>query len=172
MRPDSSSLELARVRRNVDSVLLEHFERNYVEGTFVCRGQHDGRRCSVLMREEPIPRRDAPAVAGHQTWETVLRHRADQIVPDAALVFEELGRDDSTDRVAVDVLGAGIAAPVAVPTRNGVEPARLEVTAKHIAFGHHAKYGDFTDIDQLPGGGIRQNSLPSGSSITMKSSLG
>ena len=74
---------------------------------------------------EPTARDDAPPVAGRQAGETPLRTGRHEVVADAALVVEELGRDDDADGVAAPVLGPGRAVAVAVvgPSRDP-SPAR------------------------------------------------
>ena len=57
-----------------------------------------------------------------------------EVVADAALVLEELGRDDDADGVAAPVLRARRAVAVAVEAGHRVGAAGLELAAEHVAF--------------------------------------
>ena len=70
------------------------------------RGKHDRSGFALSIGAEPVRGRDTPTVPGNQPRESVLRHWRGEVVADAALVFEEFGRDNGADRVAAEVLGA------------------------------------------------------------------
>ena len=63
---------------------------------------------------EPAGGADAPAVAGFEAGETVLRHRGEEIVAEGLGGCEEGRVDDAADGVDAVVVGAGVAAAVAV----------------------------------------------------------
>lgn len=137
--------------RDVYGVLPEHRARHDSQHRLVGGGQHHRRRDSVVIGACPVPRRDAPAVTRHQPGEAVLRYRGRQIVPDAALVVEELSRDDSADRVAPEVVRPGATAPIPEEPRHGICAARLQLVTKDVAVCHahsiaHTKHLD----DRVP----------------------
>jgi hypothetical protein len=128
--------ERSRIRGDVDGVLLERGERNDVKRPLMGRRQHYVGGCAVLVRPPPVQRDHAPAIAGREPREVVLRHRGDRVIADTTLVLEELGRDHSADRVAPQVLRTGTTAPVTVKTGEGVDAARLKFATEHITIGH------------------------------------
>ncbi len=65
-----------------------------------------------------------------------MRHGGDQVVADAALMGKELGRHDRADRMAAEVLWAGVAAAIAVKARHGIVAARLKLAAEHVPLAH------------------------------------
>ena len=104
------------------------------------RREHDVGGDAGLVGTEPIDRGHAPAVAGHQAGEAVLRGGCAEIVADFLLVFQKLSRDHRTDRVASAVVRTGPATPVAIEAGERVGAAALELLAEHIAVGHRTKY--------------------------------
>ena len=70
---------------------------------------------------------------GTRPGEAVRRHRRDQVVPDRALVLEELGCHDGAHRVTAEILRPARAAPVAVEAGDRVVPARLQRAAQNAA---------------------------------------
>ena len=129
-------LESARVGRDVDGMLLQCCEWHDLQHRLIGGGQHDGRRDAVAVSSGPVHRRNAPAVARRESGEAILRSRSGQVVADAALVLEELGRDDGADGVAPDILRSGAAAAVAKEPGHRVRATRLQFAAKDIAFCH------------------------------------
>lgn len=117
-------------------MLLEDVQRDQVQNPGIRGGQYDGRCRPIVMSSQPVPRRHAPAIAGLQAWETVLRHRSAQVVADAALMAQELRRHHRAHGVTAGVLRTGIAATISVEAGDGIETARLEVAAQDVAFGH------------------------------------
>ena len=111
---------------HVDGVLAQRLERHDLQRALVRRGEHDVRRGAVLVGAQPVDRRDAPAVAGHEAREAVQRHRRREVVADAALVVEELLGHDRADRVAAEILGSGAAAAVAVEAGQRIGAAGLQ----------------------------------------------
>src|SRR5699024_3282546 len=77
----------------------------------------------------------APPVARDEPREAELRHRGREVVPDAALMIEELLGDDRAQRVAAPILRSGAAAAVSEESGERIGSARLQRTAEHIAFG-------------------------------------
>ena len=106
----------------------------------VGRRQHHRSGDAVTVGPQPVDGRDAPSVTGNEAGEVVLRHRRHQVVADAALVGEELGRHHGADRVAAEVVGPGVAAAVPVEAGEGVGPAGFELAAEHVAIGHARQY--------------------------------
>jgi hypothetical protein len=128
------------IRRDVDGVLAQRRERDDIKGALVRGCEHDVGGCAILVRSQPVRGGYAPAVTGHEPGEAVLLQRGAEIVADAPLVLEKLGRDHRADRVTPPVLGAGAAAPVAVEPGERIDPTRLELTAENIAIAHAGKY--------------------------------
>ena len=121
---------------HVDCVLLEHIELDDVQRSLMSGCEHNVRGNAIAVSPQPVRRRDAPAVARGEPGELVLRDRGAQIVADAALVLEELSRDDGADRVAALVLRPGPAAAVPVEPGHWVRATRLQLTAQDIAITH------------------------------------
>jgi hypothetical protein len=94
------------------------------------------------VRAQPVRGRHAPAIARDQTGEPVLRHRGDEVVPDSALVLEELRAHHRADRVAAEVFRTGVAAAVAVEARDRIGAARFQLSAQHVPLGHARSIAD------------------------------
>ena len=92
-------------------------------------GEHDVGRGTVVVGPQPVDGGHAPAVAGHQSGESVLRQRSAEVVADAPLVLEERLRHDRADRVAAPIFRAGVAATVAIEPGERVAAAGLEFAA-------------------------------------------
>ena len=136
IRDSDLAPERSRIRGDVDGVFLERGERNDLKRPFMGGRQHYVGGRAVLVRPQPVHRGHAPAVAGREPREVVLRHRGDQVVADTALVLEERGRDHRADRVAPPVLRTGTTAPVTVKAGEGVDATRLKLATEHITIGH------------------------------------
>ena len=137
IRDRDLAAERPRIWGDVDGVLLKRSERNDLKRP--CMGGRTPARLggrAVLMCPQPVQRRHAPAVAGREPREVVLRRRGGQVIADTTLVLEELGRDHRADRVAPPVLRTGTTAPVTVKTGEGVDAARLKFATEHITIGH------------------------------------
>ena len=91
---------------------------------------------AVEVGSQPVAGGHAPAIPRHQTREVVLPHGGAEVVADAALMVEELRSDDCADRVATEIIGAGVAAAVAEETGQRFGAARFEFTTEDVAFGH------------------------------------
>src|SRR4051794_19957480 len=117
-------------------MLRERGQRHDVERARARRREHDERRRAVLVGAQPVGDRHAPAVAGHEAGEAEPQHRRREVVADAVLVLEELGRDDRADEMRSDAAGVRTAAAVAEEARHRVAAARLERPAEDVAFGH------------------------------------
>jgi hypothetical protein len=94
--------------------LNEKFEGDDFEGVFVGGFEDDGTGGSRLLDLKPSCGTDAPAVAGLEAGESILRHRGNEVVAEGAGGFEEGLIDDTTDGVDAEIVGAGVAAAVAV----------------------------------------------------------
>jgi hypothetical protein len=136
IRDSDLAPEKSRIRGDVDGVLLEHGERNDLKRPLMGRRQHYVGGRAVLMRPQPVQRGHAPAVAGREPREVILRHRGDQIIADTTLMLEERGRDHSADRVAAPVLRTSTTAPVTVKAGEGVDATLLKLATEHITIGH------------------------------------
>src|SRR5207245_11696227 len=115
--------ERSRIRGDVDGCSWSG-ERNDVKRPLMGRRQHYVGGCAVLVRPPPGQRGHAPAIAGRERREVVLRHRGDQVIADTTLVLEELGRDHRADRVAPPVLRTRTTTPVTVTTGEAVDADR------------------------------------------------
>src|SRR6185503_6080772 len=131
-----SEVERARVGRYVDGVLLEGRERHDREDRLVGGREYGGGSDAVAVGAGPVDGGDAPAVAGTQSGEAVVRAGRHEVVADAALVVEELVCQHGADRVAAQVLRAGVAAAVTVEPGHRVGTTGLELPAEDVAFGH------------------------------------
>jgi catechol 2,3-dioxygenase-like lactoylglutathione lyase family enzyme len=126
----------ARVRGNVDRVLLERGERDDLKRALVGGGEHDRRGEAVLVGAQPVRRGDAPPVARDEAREAELRHRGDQVVADTPLVLEELARHHRANGMTAQVLRTRGAAAVPVEAGERVSSTRLKLAAEHIPFTH------------------------------------
>ena len=135
-RPLGLGLELARVGRDVDGMLLQRCQWHDPQHSLVRGGQHDRRRDPVDMSSGPVHRRDAPTVSRRESREAVLRSRSGKVVSYAALVLEELGRDYRADGVAANVLQTRATAAVAKEASQRVGATRFQMARKDVAFCH------------------------------------
>ena len=108
----SSGLERPRIQGDVDCVFLESVKRDDLERSLMGGCEDDVGCGAVLVRLQPVACGHTPPIAGRQPRELILRHRRDQVVADLPLVLEKLGGDHSADRVAPQILGTGVAAPI------------------------------------------------------------
>ena len=136
IRDSDLAPEKSRIWGDVDGVLLERSERNDVKRPLMGGRQHHVGGRAVIVRPQPVQSGHAPAVAGREPGEVVLRHRGDQVIADTTLVLEERGRDHRADRVAPPVLRTGTTAPVTVKAGEGVDATRLKLATEHITIGH------------------------------------
>lgn len=113
-------------------VVLQIGQSNHLERLLMGRGQ-DHRRCHTgLSGLPPTTGADAPTISRLQAWESKLGPGRDQIVAMVDGEFEEGLGHHRTDRVAAEILRAGVAAAVTKKTREGFKTARLKFTAEHI----------------------------------------
>jgi hypothetical protein len=63
-----------------------------------------------------------------------VRQRRREIIPDGALMVEELARDDSADRVATHIVRSGATCAVSEEARDWIEPTWLQFRSLHVAF--------------------------------------
>jgi hypothetical protein len=117
-------------------VFPENLERDDLERSLMRGCKDDIGRRTVHVRPQPIGCGHAPPVAGNESRESILRHRRDQVVADSLLVFEKLVGHNSTDRMAPQVLGTGVAAPITKETGNGIAAAGGERFAQNVEVGH------------------------------------
>ena len=94
-----------------------------------------------LLNLQPPRSTNAPPVAGFETRETVLGHGSDEIVAERACGFEEGLVDDATDRVNAAVVGAGVAATVAIEAGHRLAAADFERLSEDISRGGLDRFG-------------------------------
>src|SRR5829696_5934368 len=120
------SFQGAEVVGDVDGVLAQRLDGHDLQRPLVRGGQDDARRGPRLVGLQPADGDHAPAVAGAQAGEAVLRSGRGQVVAELALHGEELGGDDRADGVRAQVLGPRGAVAVAVEAGQRVDAARLQ----------------------------------------------
>lgn len=123
-------------------MFLKRSKRNQLQGAFVGRGQHHWCRGSIAMSPQPVRRSHTPAIAWDESWEPVLGHRGREVVPDAALVVEELPGGYRAHGMASMVLWSGVAPPVPVEAGKRFGAAGFEAAPKDIALGHGTSIAD------------------------------
>lgn len=116
-----------------DGVLDEQLEGNDLQRGLVGGFEDDGASGAGLLDLEPARGADAPAVAGPEAGEAVLRHGGGEIVAQGFGGFEEGVVDDAADGVDAEVLGAGLAAAGAVEAGHGLAAAGGERLAEDVA---------------------------------------
>jgi hypothetical protein len=124
---ETSPLQAAGAGGHVDGMLLERGQGDDLQGQFMSRSQHDVRSSTVVVGTQPVRRSHTPAIPRHETRKAILRHGRREVVTDAALMLQELGRHHRTDRVAAAVLRPARAAPVSVEASEGIRPTRLKL---------------------------------------------
>jgi len=124
-----------------DGVLDEELEGDDFEGVLVGGFEEDGAGGSCLLDCEPARGADAPTVAGFEAGEAVLRHGGGEVVAEGFGGGKERGVDDAADGVDAVVVGAGVAAAVAVEAGHGLGAAGLERTAEDVAGGCFDGFG-------------------------------
>src|SRR5262245_60817988 len=97
-----------------DGVLFQLVERDDVQGHSMGRLEHDLRGGTGVQRLLPARGAQAPAVAGLEAGEAVLRQRRREVVALRLGEVEELGGHDDANRVKAGILAAGIAAGIAI----------------------------------------------------------
>ncbi len=108
-----------------DGVALEVFEIDEFQRMDVGGFQNDRAGDTGLEGLFPAGDTDTPTVPGFQSWKTVQRKGGDKVVTNRLLMGEKLGCHLAADGVKSFVIGAGIAATVAVETRQRFERAGL-----------------------------------------------
>ena len=126
-----------------------------LQGGRVGRRQHDRRRHPGLERLLPARGAQAPLVAGLQSREAELGVRRRQVVADRGREGQELRGDPGADRVHAHVLGAGVAAAVAVEAGQRVEVAGLELFAEDVLCHGPFHHGAGAALEPLLGYGPR-----------------
>jgi len=118
-----------------DGVLDEKVKGDDFEGVLMGGFEEDGAGGSGSLDCEPAVGTDAPAVAGFESWETVLRHGGDEVVAQCTRGFEKGLIDDAADGVNAVVVGTGVAAAVAVEAGDGLVGADFEGLTEDVAGG-------------------------------------
>jgi hypothetical protein len=115
--------------------LDEKFKRNDAKSVLVSCFEDNRAGCSGLLDLEPAGGTYAPAIAGFEAGESVLRHWGGKVVAEGLGGGEEWGVDDATDGVDAEVTGAGVAAAVAIEAGHGLAAAGGQGLAEHVAGG-------------------------------------
>jgi hypothetical protein len=121
-----------------DGVLDEEFERDDFESVLVGGFEDDRAGGSGALDCEPTLSADTPAVTGFEAVEAVLRHGSGEVVAEGFGDGQERGVDDAANGVHAWVVGAGVAAAVAVEAGRGVSrlaTADFEGLAEDVAGG-------------------------------------
>jgi hypothetical protein len=124
------------VARDVDRVLLEHGERHDVQCPLVRRREYYMGGSSIAVSAQPVHGRDTPAIAGHEARELVFGNWRAQVVADAALVGQELGRYDRADGVAAQVIRPGAAAAITEESGYRVGTTWFQLATEHVPIAH------------------------------------
>ena len=151
IRDRDLAAERPRIWGDVDGVLLKRSERNDLKRP--CMGGRTPARLggrAVLMRPQPVQRRHAPAVAGREPREVVLRRRGGQVIADTTLMLEERGCDHRADRVSTPILRTGTTAPVTVKAGERVDATRLKRATEHVEIGHRTNIARLTSRCPTP----------------------
>ena len=114
-------------------MLLQRGERNFFQRCLV-RGLKDHGRSHVGQIGLKPPRRtQAPSIARSESRKVHLRDRCGEVITLLPGKGEEIGCHFDADRVRTDILGARVAAAIAIKTCPGFLTAILERTAQHVA---------------------------------------
>ena len=124
-------------------MLLESLQRNDLQSAFVCRGQHDRSRHSVVVRSQPVRSGHTPSVAGPEAGKAILGHRCGEVVADATLMVEKLLRHDRADRMTAPIFRSCLARTVPVEAGERVGAAGLEVAAQNVAICHQTSIAPY-----------------------------
>ena len=114
---------------------LQVAQQRHVQRAFVCGFQHDLWREAGAAGLFPAAGAQAPAVAGVQAGKAKLGPRGGQIVADAAAEGQKLVRQHGADRVQAVILRVGVAAAIALPTRERIGRAQRQRPTKNVAGG-------------------------------------
>lgn len=117
-------------------MLLERQEGDDLQRRLVGGGQHHIRCGTVVVGTQPVHGGHAPTIPGDQAGKPILGHRRTEIVANAVLMLEELGRHHGTDGVAAMILRASGTAPVTVEAGHGVRATGLQLSTQHVAVCH------------------------------------
>src|SRR5580704_7977709 len=97
--------------------------------------EENGAGSSGLLDREPSGGADAPAVSGFEAGESILGHGGGEVVAECLGGSQEGGVDDAADGVDAVVVGAGVAAAVAVEAGHGLAAAGFQRAAENVAGG-------------------------------------
>ena len=115
-----------------DSVLDEEFERNDLQGVLMGSFKDDRAASARLLDLQPARGADAPAVAGLEAGEAVLRQGSGEVVAEGFRGVEERPVDDAADGVDAKVFRAGVAAASTVEAGHGIAAAGAQRLAKDV----------------------------------------
>ena len=126
-------------------MLDQEFKGDNLEGSLMGGFEDDGAGSSRLLDLEPTGGANAPAVAGFEAGESVLRHRGAEVVTQLLGDAKELFSDDAADGVDTEVVRAGVATAVAVEA--GRRILRLTATdvqrlTEYVAAAGFDRFGD------------------------------
>ena len=139
-------------RRYGDGVRLEVGQRYRPQRLLVRRRQHDRRRDARLQCLLPATHAQAPPVARRQAGEAVRRNGRREVVAARGGEGQKFGRHHGADDVRAVVVGAGLAAAVAVEARHRVAATVLEVAAEDVLRGDelHGRGGEASRQRAVP----------------------
>lgn len=110
-------------------MLLERLQRDDAQSAFVCRGQHDRSRHSVVVSSQPVGSGHTPSVTGLEAGKAILGHRRGQVVADATLMVEKLLRHDRADRMTAPIFRSCLTRTIPVEAGERISATGLEVAA-------------------------------------------
>lgn len=116
-----------------DGVLDEDVEGDEAEGVFMGGFEDDGAGGAGVEDLLPAGGADAPVVAGFEAGKAMFRHGSGEIVAEALGGGEEVGGDDGADGVDAKVVGAGVAAAVAIEAGHGLAATGGEGLAEDVS---------------------------------------
>jgi len=115
-----------------DGVLDEQFKGDNLERRLMGGFEDDGAGGASLLHLEPARGTDAPAVAGLEAGEAMLRHGGGEVVAEGLRRGQEGLVDHAADGVDAEVVGAGLAAAGAVEAGHGSAAAGGEGLAEDV----------------------------------------
>ncbi len=136
----ASIFQRARIHRNVDCVTAQHFKGHDLEHGRLGGGQHHRGSAPVRMGSQPVARRDTPSIAWDESEKLELRHRGDQIVSDATLVFKEVFGHHCADGVTAPVCFISTARSVTKPSGHRVGATGFKIASNNVLLHDH-QYG-------------------------------
>jgi len=132
-RVPGRSISPTRISHQINGEPHQIRERAMLQRALTGRAQYDFWRGIRLKRLLPARRAQTPAIAGLQAGETVIRHRRGQVVAGLLAERQEFLGHDNADGVTANVLGPGIATPVAKKAGHRVGGANVQNAAQYVA---------------------------------------